>query len=69
MMAALPQFHTAPVAHHAQPMFADCKACGKLTLQTGKRACQDRDHCGGVVVNLYNIAETGYGAVAVKLVK
>jgi len=69
MMATYPHLATAPAARHAQPMFADCKACGNLTLQTGKRACQDRNDCGGVVVHLYDIAETEYGAVAVKLVK
>ncbi|HEX8480122.1 MAG TPA: hypothetical protein VF663_17370 [Telluria sp.] len=68
-MAAHPYLETALAARHAQPMFVDCKACGKLTLQTGKRACEDRNQCGGMVVNLYNIAETECGAVAVKLVK
>ena len=69
MMAAHPQGDTAPAARHAQPLFADCKACGKLTLQTGKRACADRNQCGGMVVNLFDIAETEYRAVALKLVK
>ena len=69
MMAAHPHLATAAAARHAQPMFADCKACGKLILQTGKRACQDRNDCGGVVVHLYTVAETEYGAVAFKLVK
>ena len=69
MMGALSHLDTAPAVRHAQPLFADCKACGKLTLQTGKRACADRNQCGGVVVNLFEFAETEYRAVAVKLVK
>ena len=69
MMAANLQVQTGPSTWYAQPRFADCKACGKLTLQTGDQACRDRNDCHGVVINLVDIAETEYSAPACKLAK
>jgi hypothetical protein len=53
-------------AHCAPPRFADCKACGKLTLQTGAAPCQDRQACHGVVIEIRAIAPTERGAFAGK---
>jgi hypothetical protein len=69
MMGANPRIETVLALGHAQPRFADCKTCGKLTLQTGKSACRDRNACHGVVVRLFDLAETEHGALAGKLAR
>jgi hypothetical protein len=66
MMGANPRIETVLALGHAQPRFADCKACGKLTRQTGMGACRDRNDCHGMVVRLFDIAETEHGALAGK---
>lgn len=65
-MNAQSTIETRNVARHAQPWFANCQTCGKLTLQTGDGACQGRGHCHGMVIELRDIAETERGALAFK---
>lgn len=62
MMAARPHPGMDMAAHIARPWFADCQKCGKLTLQTGGPACQDRSTCHGVIIDIRAIAETERGA-------
>jgi len=51
-------------ARYPQPRFANCRTCGKLTLQIDNRGCDDRGQCHGMVVELFDIADTEQGALA-----
>jgi hypothetical protein len=51
-------------ARYPQPRFANCRTCGKLTLQTDNRGCEEAGQCHGMVVELFDIADTERGALA-----
>jgi hypothetical protein len=66
MMAvhAMQEAAAVAAARYPQPRFANCRTCGKLTLQTDNRGCDDRGQCHGMVVELFDIAGTEQGALA-----